>query len=449
VLDIAYPNGQTSHYSYFGNAGDHRLQQLTHQKPDTSVLSSFTYAYTPTGDITNWLQQLGAVTQSWTVGYDAADQVLSVSQIGSSTNTFAYTYDAAANRLSETTNGVPRVFQYNALNQLLSSSDSGPTNVSYQWDAEQRLVAINQGANQSQFFYDGQGRRVRIVETTGNVTNADRRFVWCGSEICEEHNANDAVVNRYFGQGEQQFGTNLFYTRDHLGSVRELTDTSAALRAGYIYLPFGAAAKVTGSLEANFGFTGHFRHLPSGCSLTLNRAYDPGHGRWLSRDPTEEDGGVNLYAYVFNDPINWSDSLGLESYEQTANKGFSIVNDLTTYGGYTLGLIAANGYTVGATATVPLVGAVLGSVGFGVTVGGKLEPLLNPYADAAAQTSVFSTQSSDPSAFGPGGFVSGRQSKYDQPGLDSEQRKRQKAVQKLNLCPAKAGAAKRFILYGP
>ena len=39
--------------------------------------------------------------------------------------------------------------------------------------------------------------------------------------------------------------------------------------------------------------------------------YDPEQGRWLSRDPIGEDGGLNLYGYVGNDPLNWVDPLGL------------------------------------------------------------------------------------------------------------------------------------------
>ena len=40
------------------------------------------------------------------------------------------------------------------------------------------------------------------------------------------------------------------------------------------------------------------------------RYYDPGTGRWLSRDSIEEDGGVNLYAFVYNQPLSDFDILG-------------------------------------------------------------------------------------------------------------------------------------------
>ncbi len=44
-----------------------------------------------------------------------------------------------------------------------------------------------------------------------------------------------------------------------------------------------------------------------------HRYYDPSVGRYISADPIGLDGGINLYAYVENDPVNWVDPWGLES----------------------------------------------------------------------------------------------------------------------------------------
>jgi RHS repeat-associated protein len=123
------------------------------------------------------------------------------------------------------------------------------------------------------------------------------------------------VTKRFFGEGEQISGVNYFFTRDHLGSVREMTDASGAIQARYDYDPYGRRTKISGSLDADFAFTGDYYHAASGLYLTLYRAYDSDLGRWPNRDPIQERGGLNLYAYVANNPVNKIDPLGLDEYD--------------------------------------------------------------------------------------------------------------------------------------
>ena len=61
------------------------------------------------------------------------------------------------------------------------------------------------------------------------------------------------------------------------------------------------------------GYTGHLTHPATGMVLTWFRAYDPEHGRWLSRDQypkAEKSQGPHLYAYGNNDPVTNSDPDG-------------------------------------------------------------------------------------------------------------------------------------------
>ena len=120
----------------------------------------------------------------------------------------------------------------------------------------------------------------------------------------EERDAGNVVTKRYYPQGEQRITLNLFYTRDHLGSVREMTDSTGAIRARYDYDAWGRRTKISGDLDADFAYTGHYWDAFAGVYLTYYRPYDPELDRWLNRDPIGERGGINLYGYVFNDPIN-------------------------------------------------------------------------------------------------------------------------------------------------
>jgi len=77
LAELSYPNGQTSAYTYFGNSGDRRLQEIHHQTSTSDTLSKFTYAYDAVGNITTWTQQYASTAKGYDFGYDATDQLTS------------------------------------------------------------------------------------------------------------------------------------------------------------------------------------------------------------------------------------------------------------------------------------------------------------------------------------------------------------------------------------
>ena len=177
--------------------------------------------------------------------------------------------------------GTSKTFSYDANGNL-----TGDGTRTYEWDAVDRLVAVNQGTQRSEFNYDGTGRRVRIVEKDNSVVVADRRFVWCGTEICEERDATGGtVVKSLFRESTDTASGALYLTRDHLNSTREMTDGSVVTRARYDYDPYGRQTKVSGDSDSDFGFTGHLTHPSSGLVMATYRVYEPSIGRWISGDP--------------------------------------------------------------------------------------------------------------------------------------------------------------------
>ena len=321
---VSGPNGFAVTVGYFNNQNDRLLQQIRNSS-GANLISQFNYGYDVAASrITNWTQQTGTATPLiMALDYDPVNQLISAIGISNGTivKTFGYSYDPAANRLSERIDSITNVASYNVLNQLTSLRGNGSPSATFEWDGAQRLAAVNSGSARTEFLYDGKGRRVGIRDLVSGVEISNRRFVWEGSEIREERTPAGAVVKRFFAHGVKietgpSAGT-YYYTRDHLGSLRELVDTSGAVRARFNYEPFGARTQVAGNLDADFGFGGHFFHAPSVLCLTRFRVYDSRQGQWLSRDPlqnAEQHLGPNLYAYVGNDPVNLMDPLGTAPY---------------------------------------------------------------------------------------------------------------------------------------
>jgi RHS repeat-associated protein len=192
------------------------------------------------------------------------------------------------------------------------------SNNTYTYDCLSNLISITYHATgaTTTFSYYGSSR-VRIAESSGTI----KQFIVAGGMPAEEWDgATPVITKRFYGQGVIIYsggvGTSYFYTRDHLGSTRELVDSSGNIQARYDYDPYGRVTLVQGTNIADFQFAGMYIHQPSGLYLTKYRAYDPNAGRWLSRDPIGERVGLNLYGYCNKDPINNIDPLGLD-YTQT------------------------------------------------------------------------------------------------------------------------------------
>jgi RHS repeat-associated protein len=276
------------------------LNRLTSQAPGGPMV------------IAGSLNEPGTVTISGTpVVVDANSNFRGTVPTTSGTNTFTIVAkDASGNQTTKTyeigVSGSTKTFTYDANGNL-----AGDGTRSFEWDARNQLLAVDVGTHRSEFTYDGDRRRVRVVEKENSVVQSDTKVIWCRSEICEERAADGTTVTRRaFALGEQVTGSARFFASDHLSSVGEVTDSASTLLARYAFDPWGQRTLATGSDVTTVRFTAHNVHGPSATQLTLYRAYDTTAGRWLSEDPAGLAEGPNLYAYVGNDPISGIDPLG-------------------------------------------------------------------------------------------------------------------------------------------
>jgi len=115
----------------------------------------------------------------------------------------------------------------------------------------------------------------------------------------------------------KESGTTYYYITDRLGNVRYVLDGSGAIVQSYLYSPFRQAHSSSGSLNQPYQYVGgEFYYSDEGAGLKLlgQRWYDGEVGRFISRDPIGEEGGLNLYGYVRNNAIAKKDPFGLYSY---------------------------------------------------------------------------------------------------------------------------------------
>jgi RHS repeat-associated protein len=272
------------------------------------------------------------------------------------------------------TNGAAALSPLYDANGNMTNDSAG---LSYEYDAANRTTAINRGAtNRTEFLYDGFGRRAQVIEKTNGVALSTNNYVWSGLELCEQrNNTGGTVVKRFLGEGEQISGTNYFFTRDHLGTVREMTDSSGTIRTRYDYDPYGRRTELSGNLDADFGYTGHFM-LASQPDHTFTpfRLYRPDLGRWLSRDPIQERAGIGLYIYAGNDPLGALDPLGLVNWGLL---GKSLLGAAANAAGLA---VAALAVATGAGAAPGIVVGIYSAYGFGASLGN----LYNAIADNEA-----------------------------------------------------------------
>ena len=120
------------------------------------------------------------------------------------------------------------------------------------------------------------------------------------------------AYERYAGTTAGGTGTALELFRNRLGSViLAVSVSTGAVAAEYDYDSFGQRTQVAGTEEVRYGFTSREHDARTGLIHYRARAYDPLTGQFLQRDPIGfASGDLNLYAYVENDPYNWTDPSG-------------------------------------------------------------------------------------------------------------------------------------------
>ena len=350
LAGMARSNGVASAFTYDA-AG--RLLSVAHRDRASAVLGSESLRYDAAGRRSSRVREDGAADF---FRYDPAGQVTAAAYglaasadpvVFPASQTFAY--DPAGNRTQAVDGPLTASYQANAVNQysriLVGAAETIPSydalgnlleddRAAYAWDADIHLLSVapKDGGPSAAYRYDALHRRVARLEGSATLTY----FVHDGWNVVAEYAGSPGssalahevrhVWGEDLGGGLQAaggVGGLLASVRasganwahyDGNGNVVLLTDGAGAASARYAYDAFGRLKSSSGpAAEANrYRFSTKPQERAAALSYYGYRYYAPSHGRWLSRDPLEEEGGVNLYAMVDNNPIDLIDLLGLE-----------------------------------------------------------------------------------------------------------------------------------------
>ncbi len=309
-------------------AEDKQITQETYAgTAGTLPNASFTAAYDAGNRLNNWQrpgfpQGTGTTarqSQTWTFDeagnwsftvldgtiqnriHSPADELNSIS--GNAT-----TQDTKGNLLEFTHAGIAYELEYDQDNRL-HKAIVGSQDVEYRYDAFGRQVIRKQGTNKTALIWWGHSENAEYTHGAGQACIQNDIF-------CDFRRLNAVCARAVEGS---KFEIE-WYHKNYLDHVTAVSDDSGDILEYYRYTAYGEKETYspTGTNLAttaiNNPVTWNTRRQDPLTNFYLYkyRNYAPQLGRWLTRDPIGEMGGINQYGFVGNDGVNGFDTLGLE-----------------------------------------------------------------------------------------------------------------------------------------
>ncbi|WP_432288798.1 RHS repeat-associated core domain-containing protein (plasmid) [Aminobacter sp. BA135] len=313
--EITYANGVKTTFTY--SPTRRWLNRVTTSKGATVLMDS-QYSRDALGRIT----AIAGLTpaESWNYDYDSLDRLLSADNLGDNSLDETFVYAANDNMLSRSRVAgtyiypaptAPRPHAPLTVGALALSYDANGNMVAdgsraLVWDEANRLKQVTLASNTVNLFYGPDGARAKKQSAFASTLYPDASVeidpATQGAEVYTRYPHPDVKVT---GQAKQ------YLHRDHLASVRQVTDATGATVEATGYAAYGE--RLASGFQTQKGYIGE-RHDPETGLIYLNARYlDPILGRFISPDdwdPTKPGVGTNRYAYAQNDPVNKSDPNG-------------------------------------------------------------------------------------------------------------------------------------------
>lgn len=250
-----------------------------------------------------------------------------------------YSYQQGTNKLAHIEGAPPIDYGYDG-NANITSESSSPHNWTYVYDLSNQLIRVLDNTNQiAEYTYNGAGQRIKkVTQTETRIFHYDHL-----GHLTAETNQSGQMLAEYIYLGDQLLamikpGESVYYFHnDHLGTPQILTDGNGSITWKATYTPFGEAVASIQTVENPFRFPGQYYDQETGLHYNYHRYYDPKTGRYVTPDPIGLEGGINLWPYTANNPVNWMDPEGLLAFfwhfgitaVASWNAGYGVVDSLS------------------------------------------------------------------------------------------------------------------------
>ncbi|WP_322418008.1 RHS repeat-associated core domain-containing protein [Mesorhizobium huakuii] len=324
--EITYANGVKTSFTY--SPTRRWVTRITTALGATTLMDR-QYTRDALGRITNIVG--ASAPGSWNYVYDNADRLVSADNLGDNTLDETFVYAANDNMLSRTR--VTGTYVYpsasaarphapisvgaNAMAYDANGNLTSDGNRTLAWDEANRLKTVSLASNTVNLAYGPDGSRAKKISSFATTLYPDADV-----EI-NPATPGAEIYTRYPHPDIKVVGTTKYFLhREHLASVRLVTDMSGAVVEGTTYATYGESLNT--GFQTQKGYIGERFDVETGL-LYLNARYmDPVLGRFISPDdwdPTKDSVGTNRYAYAKNDPVNKSDQNGHTSLADALGLG--------------------------------------------------------------------------------------------------------------------------------
>ncbi len=321
ITDKLETDGNGSHAFHYDYDLAGRLTQVTE---DGTVVEA--YQYDENGNRTLSMNSAGTFEAT----FDAQDRMLTYGTL-----VFTYTENGELASKTDASTGDVTAYSYDALGNLRGVTLPDGTQIGYLVDGFGRRVGktVN-GVLVKQWLWRGRLQPVAELDGAGNVT---ARFVYgaASGSFASAPPIADSMPTDGTGPLETTNVPHLIVTatstyrlvKDHLGSVRQVTDVSTGVVVQEIvYDSWGRILSDSNPGFQPFGFAGGLYDADTGLVRFGARDYDAEMGSWTSADPLEFPvGGLNRDEYAGSDPVNLLDSTGYSvapSQSSSEGEGF-------------------------------------------------------------------------------------------------------------------------------